>query len=107
MEALRPGKTAAMNHDSHEQLMETTRRARERAEALLRSLETATSATTGAAGGETDAYKAVTGRSAIENAIASTKRMIEALDRASERVESFTTASASTEVVAGGSWGQR
>ncbi len=89
--------------------MEATRRARERAEALLRSLETTMAPGDGARAPDADAYKAVTGRSAMENAIASTKRMIEALDRAAERVETFTTTSAGAgeEIVAGGSWGQR
>ncbi len=97
-----------MNQNSHERLMEATRHARERATELLRSLESATSGAPDEGSGGGDVFKAVTGRSAMENAIASTRRMIEALDRAAERVESLTvTAVGEESVVAGGSWGQR
>lgn len=97
-----------MNTDKHERLMEATRHARERAAELLRSLESATAGLNGEAGGGGDPFKAVTGRSAMENAIASTRRMIETLDRATERVESLSVTSVPEEsIVAGGSWGQR
>lgn len=97
-----------MNQDKHDRLMEATRHARERAAELLRSLESATSALDAERAGNGDPFKAVTGRSAMENAIASTRRMIETLDRAAERVETLAVASVpESEPVGGGMWSGR
>lgn len=64
-------------------LLETTS-ARDQAEALLRSLldAKAQSEKRLAELKQSDSVKAVTGRSAMDNAIASTQRMIETLNRA-------------------------
>lgn len=68
--------------DRHQVLIETAA-AREKAEALLRGLQEARARSERHLReiGQTDAMKAVTGRSSIENAIASTQRMIDTLNR--------------------------
>ncbi|MBL8964284.1 MAG: hypothetical protein KF787_00295 [Phycisphaeraceae bacterium] len=62
--------------------------ARRRAEELLKGLLSAKSQTEQylSDAGREDPVKKLTGRSAIDNAIASTRRMIETLDRAMEQV---------------------
>ncbi|MBX3364927.1 MAG: hypothetical protein KF866_09195 [Phycisphaeraceae bacterium] len=64
-------------------LLETTA-ARDKAEALLRGLLDAKARSEKhlAESGQTDPLKKVTGRSAMDNAIASTQRMIDSLNRA-------------------------
>ncbi|MEX2219593.1 MAG: hypothetical protein WD749_12640 [Phycisphaerales bacterium] len=66
-----------------EQVLQETTATRQRAEALLRSLTEfkAQSERNLADLRQPDAFKNVTGRSSLDNAIASTQRMIEALDR--------------------------
>lgn len=62
--------------------------ARRKAEDLLRGLLAAKSQTEAylSESGREDPVKRLTGKSAIENAIASTRRMIETLDRAVEQI---------------------
>lgn len=69
-------------------LLETTT-AREKAEALLRRLleSKAQSERHLAELKQPDTFKAVTGRSAMDNAIASTRRIIETLDRAVQQIK--------------------
>lgn len=66
-----------------------TNAARDRAEALLRGLmdAKAESEKQMAAFKRPDAYKAVTGKSSIDNAIASTRRLIETLNRELDRAQ--------------------
>lgn len=66
-----------------QQILSETTSTRERAEELLRTLLDckAQSERNLADLKQTDAFKSVTGRSALDNAIASTQRMVEALDR--------------------------
>ncbi|HRQ73902.1 MAG TPA: hypothetical protein PLU35_12830 [Phycisphaerales bacterium] len=68
--------------ERHQVLIETTA-ARDKAEALLRGLQEARARSERHLReiGQTDALKAVTGQSSIENAIASTQRMIDTLNR--------------------------
>ncbi|MCE7972447.1 MAG: hypothetical protein DYG93_12415 [Leptolyngbya sp. PLA2] len=68
--------------DRHQVLIETAA-ARDKAEALLRGLQEARARSERHLReiGQTDAMKAVTGKSSIENAIASTQRMIDTLNR--------------------------
>jgi len=68
--------------ERHQVLIETEA-AREKAEALLRGLQEARARSERHLReiGQTDALKAVTGQSSIENAIASTQRMIDTLNR--------------------------
>lgn len=62
----------------------TAQRQRERAQSLLRQLQTAKadSERNLASSNEKDPMKSVTGRSSFDNAIASTRKMIDLLDRA-------------------------
>ncbi|TVQ60351.1 MAG: hypothetical protein EA379_08330 [Phycisphaerales bacterium] len=66
-----------------------TNAARDRAEALLRGLldAKAESEKQMATFKRPDAYKAVTGKSSIDNAIASTRRLIETLNRELDRAQ--------------------
>lgn len=73
-----------MRQNEAQRLATETTSARQKAEALLAGLMEAKADADRrlAADRRHDAFKAVTGRSAMENAIASTKRMIECLDEA-------------------------
>lgn len=68
----------------NQRILRETAAARERAVQLLESLKEAKARSEEnlAELGHTDAIKRVTGRSAMENAIASAQRMVDALDRA-------------------------
>ena len=68
----------------NQRILRETAAARERALQLLESLKEAKARSEEnlAELGHTDAIKRVTGRSAMENAIASAQRMVDALDRA-------------------------
>lgn len=76
--------TALSTQIERQQILVETIAARERAESLLRGLLRArtTSERHLAALRRTDVLKQVTGSSSLENAINSTRRMIDALDRA-------------------------
>jgi len=73
--------TLAMNR--RQQILLETTATRDRAEALLRTLldYKSQSERNLADLKQTDIFKSVTGRSALDNAIASTQRMVEALNR--------------------------
>lgn len=73
--------TQTMNR--RQQILLETTATRDRAEALLRTLldYKAQSEKNLADLKQPDAFKSVTGRSALDNAIASTQRMVEALNR--------------------------
>ena len=72
-----------MPPDTQNQVLTETTATRDRAEALLRALldYKSQSEKNLADLRQADAFKTVTGRSSLDNAIASTQRMIEALDR--------------------------
>ena len=72
----------------HTSVLSETNATREKAEVLLQGLIEAKTRTESELSKlrRTDAYKAVTGRSALDNAIASTRRMIESLDRTAEDI---------------------
>ena len=74
------------------------RRERERAEGLLRQLQAAKveSERNLASSNERDPLKAVTGRSSFDNAIATTRRLIETLDRTCLEAERAGVASVTT-----------
>lgn len=69
-----------------QRLMHDTVQARDRAAELVASLRAAKlrSEANLAELGHSDAFKRVTGRSAMDNAIASAQRMVDALERAAE-----------------------
>ncbi|GMV26667.1 MAG: hypothetical protein AMXMBFR58_26980 [Phycisphaerae bacterium] len=77
-----------MNRSNPAEVLRDSVDARRKAEDLLRGLLEAKSQTESflAEGGREDPVKSLTGRSAIDNAINSTKRMIDTLDRAIEQV---------------------
>ena len=83
----RSGIMSTMDQTSQRLLVETTA-AKERAEALLEGLLHAKATTERIAEEQnrSDAFKQVTGKSAMDNAIASTRRMIDSLDRAIEQM---------------------
>lgn len=70
--------------DGRERLLSRTKQQRGRAEALLRSLQASKSECERQLERlrRSDSFKAFTGHSALENAITSTQRMIETIDRA-------------------------
>lgn len=76
------------NHANHDQILAETAAAREKASALLAGLLEAKATTERelAQYQRTDLLKKVTGRSALDNAIESTRRMIETLDRTMQRL---------------------
>ncbi len=80
-----------------------TNAARDRAEALLQRLLEAKSECEREMSDlrRTDVYKTVTGRSAIENAIASTRRMIDTLNHALEQAQAATSPVQMSERAAG------
>ena len=66
-----------------QRILDETETARQRAEGLLRGLlDARAKCEQNGLGGSVDPLKRVTGRSSMDNAIASTRRMIESLDRA-------------------------
>ncbi|MDX2017077.1 MAG: hypothetical protein SFY95_05465 [Planctomycetota bacterium] len=69
--------------DERQKILRETVRARDRAQALLKELLDARSLSEEAlkAGGQSDLYKQVTGKSSLENAIASAQRMVETCER--------------------------
>lgn len=72
--------TAAMTE--RQRILLETATVRDRAEALLKGLiETKSTFDRHAPAPKADALKKVTGRSSIDNAVASTQRMVEALNR--------------------------
>lgn len=64
-----------------QRIFHETTTARDKARALLRGLETARATSERLGAERPDAMKQVTGRSAIDNAIDSTRRMVETLER--------------------------
>ena len=72
-----------MPPETQSQVLIETTATREKAEALLKALLDYKSASEKNLADlrQADAFKVVTGRSSLDNAIASTQRMIEALDR--------------------------
>lgn len=72
-----------------QRLVVETQAARDRAEAILQRLLEAKSQTEQELSTlrRTDAFKAVTGRSAIDNAIAATRRMIDSLSHAIDQAQ--------------------
>ena len=82
-EAAALGTIPAPMASKRQQILHETTSTREKAETLLRTLLEckAQSERNLADLKQTDAFKSVTGRSALDNAIASTQRMVEALDR--------------------------
>ncbi|MBL0921084.1 MAG: hypothetical protein IBJ10_03030 [Phycisphaerales bacterium] len=72
-----------------QRLVDETHAAKDRAEQILQRLLEAKAQTEHELSSlrRTDAFKAVTGRSAIDNAIAATRRMIDSLDHAIDRAE--------------------
>lgn len=72
-----------------QRLVVETRAAKDRAEAILQRLLEAKAQTEQELSSlrRTDAFKAVTGRSAIDNAIAATRRMIDSLSHAIDQAQ--------------------
>jgi len=75
--------------DDRQRILQDAAGVRDKAQALLRGLVEArvVSERHLGAGAEMDAMKRVTGRSSMENAIASTKRMVESLERTLEQLK--------------------
>jgi len=75
--------------DDRQRILQDAAGVRDKAQALLRGLVEArvVSERHLGSGVEMDAMKRVTGRSSMENAIASTKRMVESLERTLEQLK--------------------